>query len=172
MASESTQGLLSRLRRIGVMIEDTLLILFLSLMILLACGQIVLRNFFSIGLVWADGLLQISVLWLGLLGAMAASRDDNHINIDVLTRFCPEGLRVPIRLLSYLFTAVVCGILAWQSFQFVQSEYTFGTTGVGKYPIWIFQSILPIAFGLISYRYVLNFFVLLRGTRREEKDNQ
>ena len=153
------------LRRVGRMIENTLLILFLTLMILLACGQIVLRNFFSIGLVWADGLLQISVLWLGLLGAMAASRDDNHINIDVLTRFCPPQLRIPLCLLSHLFTAFICGVLAWQSFLFVKSEYAFGTTGVGKYPIWIFQSILPVAFGLISYRYILNFFNVPRRPR-------
>ncbi|MBN1141424.1 MAG: TRAP transporter small permease [Deltaproteobacteria bacterium] len=153
--------LLSRLRRIGTLIEDGLLILFLATMILLACGQILLRNLFSIGLVWADGLLQISVLWLGLLGAMAASRDDNHINIDVLTRFFPPRWQIPFRLVSHLFTALVCGVIAWQSYLFVKSEFIFGTAGVGNWPVWVFQSILPLGFGLISYRYVLNFFVLL-----------
>lgn len=172
MVSATDRGLLFWLRRIGMMIEDALLILFLSLMIVLACGQIVLRNFFSIGLVWADGLLQISVLWLGLLGAMVASRDDNHIKIDVLSRFFPEKMQIPIRLLSHLFTAAICGILAWQSFLFVRSEYAFGTTGVGKYPIWIFQSILPIAFGLISYRYALNFLSLLRCPGKEGKESR
>jgi TRAP-type C4-dicarboxylate transport system permease small subunit len=171
MACESGKGLVPRLRRLGARIEEALLVLLLSMMILLACGQIVLRNFFNAGLVWADGLLQISVLWLGLFGAMVASRDDNHINIDVLTRFCPLGLRTPLRLVSHLFTAVVCAVLAWQSFLFVRDEYTFGTTGLEGYPMWLFESILPIAFGLIAYRYLLNFLVLLRHPGEAEKDN-
>ena len=40
-----------------------------------------LRNFFSIGFAWGDGLTRLAVLWLGLLGALAASRDGRHITM-------------------------------------------------------------------------------------------
>jgi len=153
---------MGRMRRIGTMAEDLILILLLAAMILLATTQIFLRNVLDMGLVWADELVQVLVLWLALLGAMAASRDDNHINIDLLTRFLPPRLQLYSRMLCAAFTALVCGIIAWHAFRFVGMEREFGTTLLGQYPAWIFESIIPLGFGLISYRYTLNFFNYLR----------
>jgi TRAP-type C4-dicarboxylate transport system permease small subunit len=58
-------------------------------MISLAFAQIVLRNGFDGGIVWADSLLRIMVLWIALIGAVVASRDQRHINIDLISRFLP-----------------------------------------------------------------------------------
>ena len=156
------EELMARMRKIGTMAEDILLIFLLTVMILLATTQIFLRNVLDMGLIWADELVQILVLWLGLLGAMAASRDDNHINIDLLTRFLPGRMQLFSRLICSAFTAIVCGIVAWHSFRFIRIEQEFATTILGKYPAWIFESIIPLGFALISYRYTLNFFVHLR----------
>jgi TRAP-type C4-dicarboxylate transport system permease small subunit len=153
---------MARMRRLGTMAEDILLIFLLAVMILLATTQIFLRNVLDMGLIWADGLVQILVLWLGLLGAMAASREDNHINIDLLTRFLSPKLQLCARMLCAVFTALVCGVIAWHAFRFVAMEQEFGTTVLGKYPAWAFEAIIPLGFGLISYRYTLNFFVYLR----------
>ena len=153
---------LARMRKIGTLAEDFLLIILLAVMILLATTQIFLRNVLDMGLIWADELVQVLVLWLGLLGAMAASRDDNHINIDLFTRFLPPRLQLLTRMLCAAFTALVCCVIAWHSFRFVGMEREFGTTIMGKYPAWIFESIIPLGFGLISYRYTLNFFLHLR----------
>ena len=75
---------LGRLEQAGKLAEDTLLVLILSAMILLAAGQIILRNFLDIGFIWGDELLRMLVLWLAVAGALAASRSDKHISIDVL----------------------------------------------------------------------------------------
>ena len=77
---------LERLERFGRVAEDALLVLILSSMILLAAGQIVLRNVLDIGFIWGDEALRLMVLWLAVAGAVAASRTDKHINIDVLDR--------------------------------------------------------------------------------------
>ena len=53
--------------------------LLLTGMILLATTQILMRNLWDTGLAWADPSLRIAVLWVALLGALAATRDDNHI---------------------------------------------------------------------------------------------
>ena len=57
--------------------------------VVLAALQIVLRYGFDSGIAWADPLLRVLVLWLGLLGALAATRDRRHITIDVLSRMLP-----------------------------------------------------------------------------------
>ena len=56
-------------------------------MILLAVGQIVLRIFFSIGFVWADELVSLTVLWVAIVASVAAARSDRHLRIDALSHF-------------------------------------------------------------------------------------
>jgi len=68
-------------------LEDGLLVLLLVSMIVIASVQILLRNVFDAGFSWGDPLLRIMVLWVGLLGAMIATRNNNHISIDVLSRY-------------------------------------------------------------------------------------
>ena len=59
-------------------------------MILLSSAQILLRNFFDSGIDWADPLLRLLVLWVGMQGAMLATHYDKHIRIDLVSRFIPE----------------------------------------------------------------------------------
>ena len=71
-------------------IESGLLVLLLSSMILLAAYQVIARNFFDTGLLWGDALVRVLVLWVTFIGATIASRNDEHIRIDLLTRFTGE----------------------------------------------------------------------------------
>jgi TRAP-type C4-dicarboxylate transport system permease small subunit len=135
--------------------EDTVLVLILTCMIFLAAGQIVLRNLFNIGFFWSDELLRLMVLWLAVAGAVAASRIDKHISIAVLDKLLPPAPRLAAKLITELFTAVVCAMITWHAIRFVHTTYEFGDTVLRNVPAWIAQIILPIGFGLIAYRYFL-----------------
>jgi len=137
------------------MVEDTVLVIVLSAMILLAASQIVMRNFLNIGLIWGDEMLRMLVLWIAVAGAIAASRSDKHINIAVLDRYLPEKLKLPVNVVIHLFTAGICGVVAWHSTQFVMTSREFGDILMGNVPAWIPQLIMPVGFGLICYRYSL-----------------
>ena len=129
----------------------------LTILISVAASQIFLRNFLDSGFIWADELLRIVVLWLALLGAVAAGRDDKQINIDVLSRFLPPAGKLVAQIVVDLFTAVVCGIATWASVMFVRESYQGGDELLGTLPAWVFQSIIPLAFALLSYRYLAFF---------------
>lgn len=146
--------LLKRMDRLGRCVEDVLLASMLSTMILLAGWQIVQRNLFGGGMIWGDELLRLLVLWLGLLGAMAASRDDRHIAIDLLQRFLPQKFKPLVQTSLHLFTSIVCGILAFHSLRFIQMEREFQTTVLTGLPAWWFEMILPIGFGMMCLRYL------------------
>lgn len=146
---------LGRLEQAGKLAEDALLVLILSTMILLAAGQIILRNFLDIGFIWGDEILRMLVLWLAVAGALAASRSDKHISIDVLNRFLPERVSLLAKIVVHLFTAVICAYVAWHSLAFVQMSKEFEDTLLGDVPAWILQSILPVGFGLMAWRYGL-----------------
>ena len=135
--------------------EDTLLALLLTGMILLASLQIFLRNLFDSGIGWADPLVRVLVLWVGLLGALAASRDDRHINVDVLSRLLPTRVHGPVRTVTSLFTAGIAGLVAYQALRFVISEFEIGSVAFAGVRTWMLASIVPVAFGGIALRYLL-----------------
>ena len=143
-----------RAERLGRWLENTLLALVLFAMIGLAAAQVVLRSVFGGGLAWADEALRLLVLWAAMLGAIAASRDNVHLRIDLLSRFIPAAWRRLTAVLVDLFAAAVSAILAWYSWSFVAQSREFGDQVLGSWPAWAFQTILPAAFALIAYRYL------------------
>ncbi len=139
-------------------IEDSILVGLLLAMIGLAVAQIGLRNFFGSGIVWGDSLVRVLVLWTGLLGAMAASRSDNHIRIDVIFRYLPPAAKHVSTLVTHGFTALICLIMTWHSARFVYMEMADGMTAFAGVPAWVCEIIIPVAFLVMGIRYLLFFF--------------
>jgi len=160
---------LARLLDVMHRIEDGLLVAVLGTMIFFAVLQIVLRNVFDEGIVWADPLLRILVLWVGLVGAMVASRTDHHIAINVLSRYLPPAAKAAAGALVALFTGMVCSVIAYHAVRFVASEYGGGVMAVGRIPVWVGEAIIPVAFIVIALRYFLMTVLRLRqmGGARE-----
>lgn len=167
MVSDKLSGTLERLRQFGTAVENALLVLLLSAMMLLAVGQIALRMFFDSGLLWADELLKILVLWIALVASIAAARSRRHLRIDILSRYVPQRFSRLPELLVDLFAAAICGLIAWHSLQFIL--LSLGDTVLVDVPAWITQCILPVAFLLMCYRFTLHFLSgvlgLVRGNR-------
>ncbi len=137
-------------------IEDGVLVFLLLLMIGIA--QIVLRNLFESGIFWGDTLVRVLVLWIGLVGAMIAGRDGKHINIDVITRYLPKKFARMTNCIVELFTAVICGVVAWHGVKFVQMEYESGGIAFAKVPAWLCEAIIPFAFVVLAARYLILSF--------------
>jgi len=142
--------------------EDILLSLILISMILLACTQIFLRTVMSSGLLWADPLLRYLVLWSGLLGAVAATGQGKHIALDVLSRKMPKSIAPWVNLATLLFCCLASAGLAWAGVIFIQGELEFGSAGPLSLPLWFWNSIFPVAFCLITIKYLLLLILQLQ----------
>lgn len=148
-------SIFNKLEKAGTYAEDTLLLVILISMILLAGAQIFLRNFFDTNIFWGDEMLRLMVLWLTIAGGLAASRMDKHISIELLERFLPSRGQLLVKIIIDLFTASVCGLFAWHSTRFVMDSYEFGDTLLRNTPAWMLQIILPVGFGLMAYRHLV-----------------
>lgn len=154
--TDAARRLLGRLERLGTALENLVLVLLLAGMMIIAVGQIALRLFFDSGLVWADELLKLMVLWIAMVASIAASRSNRHLRIDVMSHFAPERFARMPRMIVDLFAALICGLLAWHSLRFILLSLEFGDTVLVDIPAWIAHGIVPLAFALMSYRFLLS----------------
>lgn len=152
--SAPSRSVLAVLERSARLLENTLLVVLLGGLVALASSQILLRNVFSTSLAWGDEAVRLLVLWLALVGAVAASRDARQIRIDVLARLLPKQWVWLPQVIADAFTVIVCAALAWHSARFVLDSRAFGDTLLGDQPAWIFQLILPVGFAIMAYRYL------------------
>ena len=154
---ERTSRLKSLFRFLGG-VEITVIALLLASLVFFGCLQIVLRNFFHRGIIWADPLMRHTVLWLGCLGAALATRKMRHINIDVFTRFLPPAVKTVRDKIVFLATALAASVLGFAALKLVVDEKSFGEKAFLNVDTWLLQAILPVAFFLIAYRSLLNVF--------------
>lgn len=136
-------------------LEDALLVFMLTTMIVLAGTQILLRNFLDSGIVWIDPLLRVLVLWLGLLGATVATRNNKHISIDLLSRFLKRDIYCLIQSLVAQISAWTCLVIAWYGLNWIRLDYEDGAASLAGIPSWMLEVIVPAAFALIGVRYFL-----------------
>lgn len=144
-----------RLLKVLHQLEEALIIFVLGSMILLSGTQILLRNLWDSGIAWGEPLLRILVLWLGLLGAMLATRQNRHIRIDILTRYLPQTWKRYSGMITNLFSSVICALLAWHSGRFVHYEWQDGSEVFNGFPAWAAELLLPLAFAIISLRFAV-----------------
>ncbi len=147
--------------------EEIVLITLLAVMVVMSFLQVVLRNVFSSGILWADILLRHILLWLGFLGAAIATSENRHINIDALRRFLSPRIRSAVGVVTDLFAAGICFLLARASWEFVQGEIADRRTVLEGIPSWYAEIIIPVGFGLVAVHFVIRAILRSRGQAPE-----
>ena len=143
-------------------LEDLLLALVLTTMLTLAITDIAMRLITGGSLIWIPPVLQVLVLWLGLLGALLASRSQEHIAIDVISRFVgPLGKKI-CGISGSFFAAIVCFLIAYFSIEFLQQSIEYDDIAFAQVPAWPLQLIIPFTFSLMAIRFLLHTLGYLR----------
>jgi C4-dicarboxylate transporter DctQ subunit len=145
-------------------IEDAFLLLLVAAIILLPVMQILSRLLEWQGLLWADQAVRLGVLWLSLTGAMIASRQQQHIRIDLFQPFENTQWYLWIQRFTHLCTAIICGVIAWFTIGLVITDYQYGDIAFLDLPLWVCEIIIPIAFTIIALRFAVAVFIVQHKT--------
>ncbi len=137
-------------------LEKWVVALLVSLLVVFSLLQILLRNFFSTGVLWGDELLRHGVLWISLLGAARATIENKHIRIDILPRLMSGRGSFLVELVCAFFSCAVCLILFWASWNFVQDERLAGDIAFASIPYWVLELVFPFSFALMALRFGFN----------------
>ena len=132
--------------------EELLASVSLALMMLLPLAEIVIRPFIAGGIPGSIPFVEHLTLWVGFIGACVAARSGKLIALATAT-FIPEGIfRTVTRTFSAAVGAMVSSLLAWAALDVVAIEMEFGREIALGIPSWMFQLVLPFAFGCIAWR--------------------
>ena len=151
--------MLTKLLRYLRWIESGALVALFAAMLIVACAQILARNFFGTGFIWGEELTRMAVLWITMIGGLAAVGQRSHIRIDLAERFVPKQWFPALGVVANLASSLVCFVLGYFSIKFVLWEFEDGYAGIGVIPSWILVSVIPFAGFAMGLRFAIQTFV-------------
>jgi TRAP-type C4-dicarboxylate transport system permease small subunit len=147
---------LQRARRALWRLEDGLLAALLLALVLLASAQVLQRWLLADGWSGAEPASRLLVLWIAVLGALAATREGRHVAIDALPRLLPARPRRVLWTLGQAFAALFCAAVAVYSAELVMLEREAPVLLFAGLSSWVAMLVLPLAFGLMALRFALS----------------
>lgn len=141
------------------------LALLLIAAVLLNCANIFSRYFFNEAYLGSDELQVFAMVIIAFLGTISVTNDREHLRMDVLAHYLRPAQKRYLSMLESLLTMIVCGIMAWASFGFVQRLYSMNQhSGMADIPMWIPHGTITLAFFAITLMAVLRLIELSRNS--------
>jgi TRAP-type C4-dicarboxylate transport system permease small subunit len=131
------------------------------------------RYLFGTQTSWSEELARLLMVWLALLGAALAARENRHLGLDVLVRSWPDDIRRLATLFITLLTILFAGwIMAWGGIELVEQRFASGQTlpALGISRGWFYLA-LPVSGILTTCFMVELFWVTLVGTSVEKEEH-
>ncbi len=138
----------------GRHVENALCVVAMLTMALLPVLELVLRIVFRTGVPGGSGYVQNLTLWVGFIGAMVASREGAHLSLSTALIALPAPFQAIAASVTAMISAGVASGLFWASLQLVRFELASPVRIGGWLPIWAAESVLPLAFGVVTLRFV------------------
>lgn len=136
-------------------IEDGVIGALMLTLVGIAVAQIGRRLLFNDGWIGAEALGRNLVLWVALLGALAATRDGRHVRIDLLQSLPYPRLQAHAARFGNAVAALFCAGMAWFGWQLVVLERDGGGELLPGLPLWWSVLVIPAGFALMALRFLL-----------------
>jgi tripartite ATP-independent transporter DctM subunit len=135
--------------------EDLLTAAALVAMVALPLGETVLRASGRSGLAGSGTIVQHLTLVVGMLGAALAAREGRLLAFSNPTAYLPAHLHALARSISAAISAAVTLLLGVAGWLFVIAEREAGSLFLNRVPLWVVQGVLPLGFGVMTWRLLV-----------------
>ena len=134
-------------------INQTMAVVGLSLGVLLAFINVILRYGFDMSLTWAGELTNYFFIWSALFGAAYGFKQGAHISVSLVIERFPPAFTKAFLIFANLISVAYLGLMSYFGYYLVIMLVDFGEMSVDlNIPMWIPHLVLPIAFALAAYR--------------------
>lgn len=151
-------------------INQTMAVFGLSVGVLLAFINVVLRYIFDMSLTWAAELTNYLFIWSALFGAAYGFKQGAHISVTLLIGKLPPALMKFFLMLANFISVIYLGLISYFGYQLVLMLVDFGEMSIDLgIPMWIPHLVLPIAFALAAYRTAEKLYEVYRTDVKDVK---
>ena len=132
--------------------ENAIATLTACALMVLPLVEIVARTVFSTGVPGAGPFTNHLTMWVAMLGAAIAARDEKLLALATGS-FIPEGRwRQAAQVAAAAVGSAVAALFAMGSAEYVRVRYASGRELAAGVPEWITELVLPVTFTLIAIR--------------------
>jgi TRAP-type C4-dicarboxylate transport system permease small subunit len=118
--------------------------------VLLNFTNVLGRYLFGISLLGSDEVQVFVMVAMTFVGAVVATRRNEHLRMDVLVQMMPEAVRLLLRIIEQVLLILLAGFVLSQSYLYATQMLRIGRasdmTGV---PMWIPHGTVALGFALI-----------------------
>ncbi len=154
LGTERTRGRFARLADAGL---DAASVMLLACEVLVLFAGIVARGIFLHPLIWSNEFAQLSFVWLSMLGAAIAVRDDRHMRMTAFVDRLPSGWQARLRAGTDVVQLVVVLAMIGPSLRFLEVERQSSLSQLGVSGGWEAAG-LVVGFLLIAAYLVRDMF--------------
>jgi len=139
---------------LGIMtLNKNVAVIGITLGVLLAFINVVLRYFFEMSITWAGELTNYLFMWAALFGAAYGFKKGVHISVTMLLEMLPPMMAKGILMLAHLFSAAYLLLMSYLGYELILMLMDFGEMSIDlKIPMWIPHLVLPLAFLGAAFR--------------------
>lgn len=155
-------------------LEEIFVSIALITAVTVAFVEVILRQFgSSLGI--TQELVNYLLIWVGLIGASIGVREKTHLGVDIIIANFEPVVQKTFILLTMVISAIFSIIIAYLGYLHVLNVIEFGqVTPEMEIPLFVPRLLIPIAFGLMSIRFLQESYKVFKTKSREllEQQNQ
>lgn len=155
-------------------VEEVILCVFLTVIVLISGVQVLARYAFNNSLTWSEELCRYLYVWSGFLTVSYCIRSGSIIKIDTVTMFLPKTVRKILDAVTSVLSLVAVAFLLKASLGVVGGVIATGQlTPAMRIPIWILYLCAPVGYILIEVRLIEHLArLILRKDGTEGKEGE
>ena len=151
---------------VPVTVERTIAAAAMALICIISFANVVVRYATNVSFAFTEEFSVVLLVILTFVGASAAFASDGHIAIGFIRDRLPRPLAWLCRLLAYLASLTMFGLVLWYGGWLAYDEYLFQETSPGLgYPTWLYTVWLPLLALASMLRILERLWRLLRSPR-------
>jgi TRAP-type C4-dicarboxylate transport system permease small subunit len=145
--------------------------LLLLAMVIIVTGDILLRNLFVKGFVWANEVSEYALYLITLLTAPWLLRRGQHVRLDLLLVALPKRGAWLLEAVGDAFGFIVCLIMIRYGAMMTYDAWRIGSITIKNlvFPEWWLLAPLPITFVLLAVEFIFRFRRLMRDRSPREE---
>ncbi len=160
------------LKLIDEHIEQWILMITYTAMLLIATAQVFFRYVINYSLSWSQDLLTYMFIWSVFIGVSLAVKKRRHIRVELIHIIIPKAWHKIVNVFANLAFILFCAVVGYYSVVkvykliFVNPQIS-ESTGLS---MWLIQIAVPLGFILTIYRLIVDTKLLLAES--EAPDNK